>query len=85
MVENPKGAVSTSKELDNECEMFKTDDFRTEAASISCAYDPVLFCDLLDDNSALSKLSAAFGSTTVKQKDTDCVVNIWYQCDIVGK
>ena len=55
LVENPTGNVLTSKELDNECAMFKTYAIRAEVASISCAYDPVLFCDLLDDNIDLSK------------------------------
>ena len=64
--------------------MFKTDDFRTEAASISCAYDPVLFCDLLDDNITLFKFSAAVGSTKVKQQYPDCVMDNWYQCESVG-
>ena len=84
LVANPTGNVCTSKELDNECAMFKTDAIRVEVASIICAYDPLLFCDLLDDNIVLSKLSAAVGSTTVKQQDPECVVDIWYQYESVG-
>ena len=64
--------------------MFKTDAIRVEVASISCAYDPVLFCGLLNANISLSKLSASVGSTTVKQQDPDCVVDIWYKCKSVG-
>ena len=52
------------------------DAITAEVGSISCAYDPVLFCDLFDDNIALSKLSAAFGSTTVKQQDPHCEMDI---------
>ena len=83
-VANPTGNVSISKELDNECAMLNTDAIRAEVASISCAYDLVLFCDLLDDDIALSKLLEAVGSTTANQQDTDCVMDIWYQCESVG-
>ena len=83
-VANPTGNVSTSKELDNEFEMLKTDAIREKVASISCAYDPVLFCDLLDDNIALSKLLAEVGRTTVKQQDPEFVMDIWDQCESVG-
>ena len=58
LVANPTGNVSTSKDLDNECAMYKTDAIRAEVASISCTHDIVLFCDLLDKKIALSKLSA---------------------------
>ena len=64
--------------------MFKTDSIRAEVVSISCAYDPVLFCDLLDDNIAISKLSSAVGRTTVKQQDPDCEMDIWDQRESVG-
>ena len=37
LVATPIGNVRTSKELDNECAMFKTDAIRAEVASISCA------------------------------------------------
>ena len=76
LVANPTGNVSTSKELDNECAMFKTDAIRADVASISCAYDPILFYDLLDNKIALSKFSAAVDSTTAKQQDTDCDMDI---------
>ena len=64
--------------------MFKKDAIRTEVASISCAYDPVLFCDLLDDNIAFSKYLASVGSTTVKQQDPDFDMDIWDQCESIG-
>ena len=38
-----------SDELKIDCELFKMDPIRSEVASMSCTYDPVLFCDLLDD------------------------------------
>ena len=43
-------------------------------ASTSCCYDPEVFCNLLDDNMALSKCSAAVGSTTSVPEDTNCVI-----------
>ena len=64
--------------------MFKTDAIRAEVASISCAYDRVLFCDLLDDKIALSKLSASVGSTIVKKQYPNCVKDIWDQYESVG-
>ena len=64
--------------------MFKTDAIRSEVASISCAYYPLLFCDLLDDNISLSKFSTSVGSTTVKQQDPESEMNIWDQCESVG-
>ena len=60
--------------------MFKTFGIRAEVASISCTYDTVVFCDLLDDNIALSKFLAAVGITTVNQQDPDYIVDIWDQC-----
>ena len=51
--------------------MFKADLIQAEVASTSCCYDPEVFCDLLDDNLALSKLSAAVGSTTSVSDDPD--------------
>ena len=84
MVANPTGNVCTSQNVENECAMFKTDAIRAEVASIICAYDIVLFCDLLDDNIALSKFSAAVGSKTANKQDPECVVDIWYQCERVG-
>ena len=55
-------------ELSDECEAFKKGAIRSEVASVSCAYDPVIFCDILDDNIALSKFSTAVGSTTDSPK-----------------
>ena len=63
--------------MKNECEAFKQNTIRSEVASVSCAYDPVLFCDLLDDNIALSKFSTAFGNTTASPKDRDSVMDLW--------
>ena len=53
------------------------DTLRTEVASVSWAYDPVLFCDLLDNNIALSKFSTAVGSTIAKSQDPDSVIVFW--------
>ena len=39
----------TELELSDECEAFKQDAIRSEVASVSCAYDPVIFCDILND------------------------------------
>ena len=47
-------------------------------ASTRCCYDPEVFCDLLDDNMALSKFSAAVGSTTSVPEDPDCVI---FECN----
>ena len=66
-----------SAEFDNDCKVFRMDIMRTEAASVSCVYDPALFCDLLDDNIALSKFSTAVGSTTAKFQDPDSVIDSW--------
>ena len=60
----------------NECEAFKQDAIRSEVASVSCAYYPVLFCDILDDNIALSKFSTAVGSKTASPKDPDSVIDL---------
>ena len=35
-------------------------------------FDPELFCDLLDDEIALSKFSGAVGSTTANLQNPDC-------------
>ena len=43
----------TELEFSNECEAFKQDTIISEVIYVSCAYDPVLFCDLLDDKISL--------------------------------
>ena len=48
--------AQTELELNNEFEAFKQDAIRSDVASVSCAYYPVLFCDLLDDKIALAKV-----------------------------
>ena len=63
-------------ELGDECKALKQDAIRSAVASVSCAYDPVLFCDILDDNIALLKFSTAAGSTTASPKDPDSVMEI---------
>ena len=74
----------TSEELETDCELFKMDAIQAEVASMSCAYDPVLFCDLLDEQIALSKFSAAAGSTTARHQDPDSVIEFW-EADLVVK
>ena len=72
-----------------ECEEFKQGTIRSEVASISFAYDPVLFCDIFDDNNALSNFSTAVVSTTYSPKDPDSVVDLRYihqylDCEYLG-
>ena len=67
----------TDLELSNECEAFKQYAIRSEVASVSCAYDPVLFCDLLDDDIARSEFSTAVGITTASPKYPDSVMDLW--------
>ena len=45
----------THNDFRDECEMFKMDYIMAEVASVSCTYDYVLFCDLLNDYIALLK------------------------------
>ena len=63
--------------MSNECEAIKQDAIRSEVAYASCAYDPVLFCDILDDKVALPKFSTAVGSTTDSLKYPDSVMDSW--------
>ena len=46
--------AQTDFELSYECEAFKQDAIISEVASVSCAYDPVLFCNFFNDIIALS-------------------------------
>ena len=48
-----------------------------KTVSVSCMYDLVLLCDLLDAHIAPSKCSAAIGSTTARVEDPDSVVHLW--------
>ena len=43
---------------------FKFDPIRAQVADVSCVLDPEVICDMLDERIAISKLSAAVGSTT---------------------
>ena len=71
------GVTKTSEEYDDDCELFRMDTIRAKVASVSCAYDPVLFCDLLDDNIALSKFATAVGSMPATSQDPDSVIDFW--------
>ena len=79
----------TELEFSNECEAFKQYAIRFEVSSVSCTYDPVLFCNLLDDKIALSKFSTDFGSTTDSPKYPDSVMDLWdiprhHDCEYLG-
>ena len=52
------GVPNTIAEFDNVCELFRMDAMRTEIASVSCTYDPILFCDLLLSLNSLQPLVA---------------------------
>jgi hypothetical protein len=71
------GVPKTSIEFGDDCELSRMDAMSAAAASVSCAYDPVLFCDILDYNIARSKLSSAEGSTTATFQDPDSVIDFW--------
>ena len=47
-------------------------------ASTSCCYYPEVFCNLIDDNMALSKFSAAVESITSVPEDPDYVI---FECN----
>ena len=68
------GVPKTSAEFGNDCELFRMNAMRAEVDSVSRAYDPILYCYLLDDTIALSKFSSARGSTTLKLQDPDSVI-----------
>ena len=52
------------------------DAMRAEVALVSCVYDPVFFCDLMDNSIVLFKFSTALGGTTVKFQDPDSVISV---------
>ena len=51
------------------------DAIQAEVASMSYAYEPVLYCDLLDDHTTLSKFLTAVGSTTARDQDPDSMID----------
>ena len=56
------------------CLIFKVNVIHAKVGSTSCCYGPEVFCDLFDNNTALSKVSAAIGSTTSIPEDPGCVI-----------
>ena len=44
---------------------------RVQVASASSAYDPEIFCEMINDQVATSKFSAAVGSTMANPQDPD--------------
>ena len=56
----------SSEFIGNDCELFRMNAMRAEVDSVSRAYDPILYCYLLDDTIALSKFSSARDNTTLK-------------------
>ena len=58
-------------ELANKCLAFKAYPIRAEVASISIAFEPKIFCDILYDQIAMSKFPGAIGSTTANPHNPD--------------
>ena len=64
----------TDDELSNEHLAFKAYPIRSEVASISIVFDDEVFCDILDDQIALSTFSGAVGSTTANLYNPNCEI-----------
>ena len=47
---------------------------RVQVASVSGAYTPDIFCDMMNEQVATSKFSAAVGSTMTNPQDPDRVI-----------
>ena len=56
----------------NEVNIFLEEDvMRVQVASVSGAYKPEIFCDMINEQVATSKSSAAVGSTMANPQDPD--------------
>ena len=54
--------------------LLEEDAMRVQVASVSGAYDPEIFCEIINEQVATSKFSAAVGSTMEKPQDPDCEI-----------
>ena len=50
---------------------LEEDAMRVQVASVSGAYDPEIFCEMINEQVATSKFSAAVGSTMANPQDRD--------------
>ena len=50
---------------------LEEDEMRVQVASASGAYDPEIFCDIINDQVTTSKFLAAVGSTMANPQDPD--------------
>ena len=51
--------------------LLEEDAMRLQVASVSGAYDPEIFCEMINEQVTTSKFSAAVGSTMANPQDPD--------------
>ena len=61
----------SGKEVDEVNIFLEGDVMRVQVASVSGAYEPEIFCEMINEQFATSKLSAAVGSTMANTQDPD--------------
>ena len=61
----------SGKEVDEVNIFLEEDAMRVKVASVSGTYDPEIFCDMINEQVATSKFSAAVGSTMANPQDPD--------------
>ena len=61
----------SGKEVDDVNIFLEEDVMRVQVASVSGAYDPEIFCEMINEQVATSKFSVAVGSTMANPQDPD--------------
>ena len=66
--------TSSGEKVDEVNVFLEEDAMRVQVALASGAYDPEIFCEMINDQAATSKFSAAVGSTMANPQDPDCEI-----------
>ena len=73
-IETCSDSVRPDRQISEERIRFKADPICAQVADLSCVLNPEVLCDILDEKLALSKFSAAIGSTVANPKYPDCAI-----------
>ena len=73
-IETCSDSVRPDRQISEERIRFKADPICAQVADLSCVLNPEVLCDILDEQLALSKFSAAIGSTVANPKYPDCAI-----------
>ena len=74
----------SGKEVDEVNIFLEEDVMKVQVASVSGAYDPEIFCEMINEQVTTSRLSAALGSTMANSQDPDRDIHKATEQEMIG-